>query len=425
MSRLLILKNGVNKNLIAKEFNIHTLKNGIRIVHKPFNSPVSHCGLIVNTGSRDEVLAEHGMAHFIEHAIFKGTKKRKSFHILTRLDEVGGDLNAFTTKEDICVHGSFLNEYYERCIELISDMFFNATFEQKELEKEKEVIIDEINSYKDAPAELIFDDFEELVFANHSLGRSVLGTPESINNFKRMQLVKFVKKNFNTHKIVFCSYGNIEFSEIIKLAEKYLDVIPANTNELKRKPFKTYRAVDKIVQKNVYQTHCILGGPSGNIHGKNKTALILLNNILGGPTMNSKLSMVVREQYGYCYSIESNYTPYTDTGLFSVYFSCDKEYFEKTINLVHREMKKICTTKISPNHLKKAKRQLIGQIAVAQQNSLNDMLAIGKSLLVYNRVDTFENLCKKIEGITEDQIMEVSIDMFDRKRLSMLVYESE
>jgi predicted Zn-dependent peptidase len=305
------------------DFQYHTLSNGIRLVHKHVDSIVAHFGIIINTGSRDEEIQEQGLAHFIEHVIFKGTSKRKSYYILSSMENVGGELNAFTSKEETCIYSSFLSKFYQRAIELISEITFDSTFPEKELKKEKDVVIDEINSYKDSPSEEIFDDFEDLIFDGHSIGRNILGTPKNIKKFNKTSILDFIEKNYHTDQIVISSVGNIEFSKLVKLVEKSFGGIKEKCRSHQREKFTDYKAKTIHIKKKTFQTHCMIGNVAYSSTEEKKTGLILLNNILGGPGMNSRLSLAIREKYGFCYNIESNYTPYSDIGFFSIYLGTE------------------------------------------------------------------------------------------------------
>lgn len=404
-------------------YESYTLENGIRIIHLQSKSAVGHCGLIINAGSRDEEDHEHGMAHFIEHAIFKGTKKRKAYHILSRLEDVGGEINAYTTKEETTIHTSFLKNDYERAMELISDITFNSVFPGKEITREKEVIIEEINSYKDDPAELIFDEFEELIFKNQPLGNNILGSPKDLRRFTKKDIESFISKNYHTNEMVFCSVGDISFTKLKKLANKYFGQIEPNLRTNKRTQIDSYITETKTIKKNTHQTHCIIGNIAYNAHDKKKIAMILLDNMLGGPGLNSRLSLLLREKHGYAYHVESNYSAYSDTGIFSVYFGADKENFTKCIKLVKKEFESLRTKKLGIVQLKKAKRQLFGQIAISSENNASLMLAMGKSFMIFNKVDDLEKIKEKIEAVTVDDIQEIANEVLDINKMSMLVYQ--
>jgi predicted Zn-dependent peptidase len=404
------------------EYNFLELKNGIRIIHKPIKSEVAHCGFIINTGSRDEKNEESGLTHFIEHAIFKGTAKRKSHHILNRLDNVGGEINAFTTKEQTSIYASFTKPHFERALELLTDILFNSTYPEKELDKEKEVIIDEINSYLDSPYEQIYDDFEDLIFEGHSLGMNILGTVDSVKKINRTKILKFIQENYRTNQIVFSIVGDFPFAKLEKICEKHLNVIPEKTNEKQRTAFKNYTPINQELSKDINQTHCILGNITYGEHDLDKNGFVLLNNILGGPAMNSRLNMGIREKYGYTYNIESSYTVFSDIGLFYVYLGTDQKYIDKSIKLVYKELRNLRNNKLSSSQLHKAKQQIIGQITLSEENNCNVMLGMGKSMLTYNKVDDLNETFSKIEQLTAENLLEIANLVFDEKQLSSLIF---
>ncbi|MBA7535488.1 putative zinc protease [subsurface metagenome] len=405
------------------EYQTYILSNGIKLIHKPVKSPVAHAGIIINTGSRDEHEEEHGIAHFIEHMIFKGTKKRKAFHILSRLEDVGGELNAYTSKEETCIYASFMKEDYQRAFELISDIVFNSSFPERELKKEKEVIIEEINSYLDQPGEQIFDDFEELIYKNAPIGRSILGTPEKLRKLSKNALNRFIQQHYNTDQIIVCSVGKLSFPRLVKYFEKYFSNVPATHRTWQRKKAGFYHPEIKIIDKDTYQSHCIIGNRAYDLNDKRRTDLHLLNNILGGQGLNSRLNLSLREKNGYAYNIESNYSPYFDTGVLSIYFGTDRKNLEKSINLTHKEFDKLKTQKLGQIQLARAKRQLMGQLMRSSEINENLMLAIGKSFLVYGNVETPEEINRKIEAITASGLMEIANEILDSDQLSMLAYK--
>jgi len=407
------------------EYNLYELTNGIRIVHKPMAGKIAHCGFIINTGSRDENLNENGIAHFIEHTIFKGTQKRKAHHILNRIDSVGGEINAYTTKEKTCVYASFVVDYLERATELLSDILTNSTFPEKEIEKEKDVIIDEIHSYQDTPYEQIYDDFEEMVFRNHSLGKNILGTEKSVKKFNRNSILSFIDRNYSTNQIVFSIIGDISEKKIRQISRKYLENIQTKNNPLIRTEFTTYTPFQITLKKDNYQSHCVLGNIAYGANDKKKPGFILLNNYLGGPAMNSKLNMSIREKHGYAYSVESSYTSYTNTGIFSIYLGTDQKNLAKSIDLTLKELKKLRETKFSEIQLHRAKVQLLGQIALSEENNVNIMLGIGKSLLNYGKVDSLEEVYKKVNKITASELLAISNEVFDEQQISSLTYQSK
>ena len=405
------------------EYQTYTLSNGIKLIHKQVKSPVAHAGIIINTGSRDENKEEHGIAHFIEHMIFKGTKKRKAFHILSRLEDVGGELNAYTSKEETCIYASFMKEDYQRAFELISDIVFNSSFPERELKKEKEVIIEEINSYLDQPGEQIFDDFEELIYKNAPIGRSILGTPEKLRKLSKNTLNWFILQHYNTDQMVVCSVGNLSFPRLVKFFEKYFGNVPAIYRTWKRKKAGSYHPEIKIIDKDTYQSHCIIGNRAYDLNDKRRTDLHLLNNILGGQGLNSRLNLSLREKNGYAYNVESNYSLYFDTGVLSIYFGTDRKNLEKSINLTYKEFNKLKTKKLGEIQLARAKRQIIGQLMRSSEINENLMLAIGKSYLVYGKVETPEEINRKIETITASGLMEIANEILNTDHLSMLAYK--
>ncbi|OQY05826.1 MAG: peptidase M16, partial [Bacteroidetes bacterium 4572_117] len=386
-------------------YNTHTLKNGIRLIHSPSDSQIAYCGLIINAGSRNEKENQHGLAHYLEHAMFKGTAKRRSFHILNRLENVGGDINAFTTKEETCVYTAFLNEHYPRSFELISDIVFNSTFPEKEIEKEKDVIIDEINSYKDNPSELIFDEFEDLIFKNHALGRNILGQADKIRGYKREDLIKFRNENYTTDRIIIFSLGNIPFKKLTNLVEKHFGNIPEKSAIKQKYESIVYQPQKLILNKKSHQLHAIIGSTAYNVWDKRRTTLSFLNNMLGGSSMNSRLSMALRERNGFVYDIESNYTSYTDTGVFNIYFGTEKEKFDKSINLIYKEFTKLKEKKLGILQLSRAKQQLIGQIAIGMDNKESVAYNLGRSFLLFNKIDSLKEITNKINAISASEIL--------------------
>ena len=406
------------------DYQIHTFKNGLRLVHQQINSDhaVSHLGLIINTGSRDELKKENGLAHFIEHVIFKGTKKRKAYHVLSRLEDVGAEITAYTSKEETILQAAFLHQHYERSLELMADIVINSTFPQKELNKEKEVIIDEINSYKDSPFDLIFDDFDTLLFPKHPLGLDILGTKARVRGFMQEDVFKFIRKNYLASEMVLSSVGNIDFNQLIVYGETYFSGLSAAQRKKKRKAPPEYKAVEVIKKKRVYQTHCMIGNRAYSIQEDNRSAFSLVNNYLGGPGLNSRLNLGIREKFGFTYNLESNYTALSDTGHFSVYLGTDRQYLDRTIALVHKELKLLREVKLGPIQLKKAKQQIIGQIAISEESNANKMINNGRSLLSFNKVSNLNSVNKKIQSVTAEQLQEVANEIFDPQKLSMLIY---
>ncbi len=406
-----------------KEFEQCTLPNGIRLIHRYKNGvEVSHCGLIINAGSRDEGNSEQGLAHYIEHCLFKGTQKRKAYHVLSRLDNVGGELNAYTSKEETAIYASFMSAHYERAMELIVDITFRASYPEKEIAKEKEVIIDEIHSYMDSPAEQIFDEFEEQVFAGHSIGRNILGTVESVRGLTRTNILDFVHKRYRTDQMVFASVGSLPFEKVRKLAMKHLTHMHLSDEPVDRVAFDRYTPLHKEVKRDTHQVHYVLGAPAYDYAHDRKRAMVLLTNVLGGPGMNSRLNLNIREKHGIAYNIEAHYQPYTDTGLFTVYLGTDLSLLNRSKRLLRAELRKLREKKLGTAQLHQAKQQLIGHIALAQESGSSLMLALGKSALLYDRVDTTEEIFREVETITASDLLEIANEMFDERRMSSLTF---
>lgn len=408
--------------MVDTDYLTHRLSNGIRIIHQQTNSPVGHFGVLINAGSRDENEEEHGLAHFIEHSVFKGTNKRKAFHVLSRIEGVGGELNAYTTKEETVLYATFLTEYYERTAELISDILFNSIYPEKELKREKEVIYEEINSYKDSPSELIFDEFEELVFDGHPIARNILGTRKNLQTFSRDSIFRFIENNYHTDQMVLSSVGNIDFGVLLNLLEKYFGHVQAKYRENVRQKFDNYIPQEKILDRDTFQSHCVLGNTAFDVQHPQRIKMVLLNNILGGQALNSRLNLALRERRGMAYNVESTYTAYSDTGLFNVYFGTDRENLEKALALVQKEFDLLRNNKLGAVQLSRAKKQLIGQIAISTESRDDMLLTIGKSYLLYDKVDPLRVIFKKIEDISASDILEVANIVLDKKQMSTLVY---
>ncbi len=407
----------------AMEYFQYQLKNGIQLVHLPVASEIAWCGMMIHTGSRDEDPDQHGLAHFLEHVLFKGTDTRKPFHILSRMEDVGGEINAYTTKEETCIYASFLKGDHPRAMELISDILMHSTFPKKEIDREKEVIIDEINSYKDAPGELIFDDFEELIYPDHPIGRNILGTSESLRSFNKESLRGFMKTRYHTDQMVFCSVGNIRFNLLLRYFKKYFGGIPSNPRKTERLKARQSEALHTEVDKQTWQTHCIIGTTAYDLHHKHRLGLYLLNNILGGQGLNSRLNLSLREKNGYAYNVESSYNPYVDTGVLSIYFGTDNENLSKSLKLAHSELKKLRIKKLGSLQLARAQRQMTGQVARSREHHENLLFTLGKSILLFNRVDSMAEIKKKIESVSSDDLLEIANDILAPERLSMLIFK--
>ena len=401
----------------------YILPNGIKILHKHRSGAVAHLSLMVNTGMRDEAENENGLAHFIEHMLFKGTKKRKAYHVLSCLENVGGELNAYTTKEETCIHASFLREYYNKAIELISDVAFNSVYPENELEKEKEVILDEINSYRDSPAEEIFDDFENNLYKGHEMGRNILGTTELVSGFTRDDLCRFLKNNYSTNRMVIATIGDISFEKFKSKIVSYFGGFQCYDTDYHRSQFDKLPVFTEIQERNNHLSHCIIGGLSYNIDSQKKMQMVLLNNILGGPGMNSRLNLNIREKYGFAYTIESQYNAYSDTGNFSIYMGVDPHSLDKAVNLVYKELDKLKNNKLGTIQLSNAKNQLVGQLALSSESGLGELLAMTRSAFTREGIEPLSETIRRIRNLNSIDILDVANEIFNSNNLNLLIYK--
>jgi predicted Zn-dependent peptidase len=404
------------------EYNVHTLPNGIRLLHVPSNSTISHSCIIINSGSRDEEKNQSGLAHFIEHLIFKRTEKRNTNQILNRLESVGADLNAYTTKEYTCIHASFLNPFLDRTLELFNDIVFHSTFPEEEMDKEKGVILDEIASYQDQPEEAIYDDFEDLIFSNHPMGRNILGSVDSVSALQRADILKFIAENYNTDKIVVAVIGNYSFAQMVKIGTKHYSDIPQSQQKNQRTKPESTAIFNQSHKKPIAQAHTVLGCQAYSLHDRYKTGLLLLNNHFGGTGMSSILNLQIREKYGIAYTIESGYSPLTDTGIFTLYFGTDIEKVDRALHLIHKEFKRFREKPLTEIQLQKAKNKFIGQIALGEENRIGLIISMAKSLLEYDRIDDLETVFQKIQSVTTVDAAAIATEIFDERNLSSLTF---
>ena len=404
-----------------QEFETYTLPNGIKGIHRRTRSSVTHCALVINAGTRDEHKDEYGLAHFAEHAIFKGTKRRKAYQINCRLENRGGELNAYTTKEDTTIHATTLRSDFSKAVELIADVAFNSTFPERELAKEREVIVDEINTYKDSPADMIFDTFEDSIFAGSELGHNILGTKAALMRHTSESIKQFVARTHTTDQMVFSSIGNMSVKSVQNIAAKYLAEQEATTRAFKRSAPAAVEPFERVVNKHTHQTHCIVGARAYDINDDKRLPLSLLINILGGPSANSRLNTVLREKNGLSYNTEAIYTPYNDCGMVAIYFSSDHHNADLCRELIDKELRSLRTTPPSARRLAMIKRQFLAQMAISMENNEGYMLGAGKSYLVHDEIDTLEEVYRKVSAVTAEQIMEVAEDIF--AHTSTLIYQ--
>lgn len=447
------------------KYNTHTLDNGLRIIHLPSDSKVVYCGYQINAGTRNEEPGEEGLAHFCEHVTFKGTERRKAWHILNCLESVGGDLNAYTNKEGTVYYSAILKEHIARTVDLLSDIVFHSVYPQAEIDKEVEVICDEIESYNDSPAELIYDEFENILFKGSSLGHNILGTAEQVRSFTTEDALRFTRKLYRPDNAIFFAYGDIDFKKLVKLVGRALAdddsgklaeedchadfadgadfsggtgfagdensiTTEKSVSSVKSVGPKNYPSVGEeiagqtiVMQKNTHQAHVMIGTRAYDVNDDRRMPLYLLNNILGGPGMNAKLNLALREHNGLVYTVESTMVAYGDTGTWSIYFGCDEHDIKRCLRLVRKELDRMMEKPLSDSQLKAAKKQIKGQIGVACDNRENFALDFGKSFLHYGWEKNVDCLYEQVEAITSQQIQDVARELFDKNRLITLIFK--
>ena len=447
------------------KYNTYTLDNGLRIIHLPSDSKVVYCGYQINAGTCNEEPGEEGLAHFCEHVTFKGTERRKAWHILNCLESVGGDLNAYTNKEGTVYYSAILKEHIARAVDLLSDIVFHSVYPQAEIDKEVEVICDEIESYNDSPAELIYDEFENILFKGSPLGHNILGTAEQVRSFKTEDALRFTRKLYRPDNAIFFAYGDIDFKKLVKLIRKALGECPkgrelacsadcksaetpteewiAEETPTGETPTEEMEAGDAnhkvqsskfnvqskvagktiVMQKNTHQAHVMIGTRAYDVNDDRRMPLYLLNNMLGGPGMNAKLNLALREHNGLVYTVESTMVAYGDTGTWSIYFGCDEHDVKRCLRLVRKELDKFMQKPLSDAQLKAAKKQIKGQIGVACDNRENFALDFGKSFLHYGWEKNVDRLYEQVDAITAAQIQAVAQELFDKDRLTTLIFK--
>ena len=447
------------------KYNTYTLDNGLRIIHLPSDSKVVYCGYQINAGTRNEEPGEEGLAHFCEHVTFKGTERRKAWHILNCLESVGGDLNAYTNKEDTVYYSAILKEHIARAVDLLSDIVFHSVYPQAEIDKEVEVICDEIESYNDSPAELIYDEFENILFKGSPLGHNILGTAEQVRSFTTEDALRFTRKLYRPDNAIFFAYGDIDFKKLVKLVGRALAdddsgklaeedchadfadgadfsggtgfagdensiTTEKSVSSVKSVGPKNYPSVGEeiagqtiVMQKNTHQAHVMIGTRAYDVNDDRRMPLYLLNNILGGPGMNAKLNLALREHNGLVYTVESTMVAYGDTGTWSIYFGCDEHDIKRCLRLVRKELDRMMEKPLSDSQLKAAKKQIKGQIGVACDNRENFALDFGKSFLHYGWEKNVDCLYEQVEAITSQQIQDVARELFDKDRLITLIFK--
>ena len=430
------------------KYNTYTLDNGLRIIHLPSDSKVVYCGYQINAGTRNEEPGEEGLAHFCEHVTFKGTERRKAWHILNCLESVGGDLNAYTNKEGTVYYSAILKEHIARAVDLLTDIVFHSVYPQAEIDKEVEVICDEIESYNDSPAELIYDEFENIIFKGSPLGHNILGTAEQVRSFKTEDALRFTRKLYRPDNAIFFAYGDIDFKKLVRLLKKsflseerrvkseettFGDRRERQFNSpeaqaqfnIQHSTFNTQHSFEGqtiVMQKNTHQAHVMIGTRAYDVNDSRRMPLYLLNNMLGGPGMNAKLNLALREHNGLVYTVESTMAAYGDTGIWSIYFGCDEHDVKRCLRLVRKELDKFMLKPLSEAQLKAAKKQIKGQVGVACDNRENFALDFGKSFLHYGWEKNVDRLYEQVDEITAEQIQAVAKELFDKDRLTTLIF---
>ncbi len=409
-----------------RNIKIFKLSNGIRVVHQQLaTTKIVHCGIIIDIGSRDENIENQGIAHFWEHMAFKGTKRRRSFNIINSLDSIGGELNAYTDKEKVVFYASVRDEYFERAVDVLSDITFHSIFPDYQIEKERGVILEEMAMYNDSPDDSLQDEFESIVYKDHPMGMNILGKPETVNSFTKRDFLTFFKNHLSTDKIAFSCVGNISLDEVERIARKYFEALLSRKAKGKRKKFRVYKPREQILKRTVKQAKCAIGRDAYPIINDNRIPLFLLVNMLGGPGMNSRLNLALREKYGFVYSIDAHYIPYTDTGMFAVFFGTEPKQLNRCIALVKKELNRFCDKPLTHRQLASAKEQIKGQLAIAEENNLNLMLSMGRSVLDLDRVPSLEEIYYQIDEINAFKLRDIAQEIFDESKMSYLIMEPD
>lgn len=404
-----------------EDYQITQLSNGLRLAYKYHPSKISHCGFIIDAGSRNETEEISGIAHFLEHMLFKGTKKKKALQILNRLEGVGAEMNAYTAKEKTCIYASFSDEYFNRALELLTDITFFSIFPEKEILKEKKVIHEEIDMYDDNPEEFVIDKIQELIFPNHPLGWNILGTHQSLDKLNKDDLLNFTESFYCTENIVFSYNGSIPHHKVLKALERYSADVKSSSQKIKAQKAPSYKKVDTLIEKDLNQVYAVLAAPGFSLRDANLPCVVFLTNVLGGPSMNSILNLSVREKYGFVYQIDSAYSAYKDSGWFNIYLGTDPKSLKKSLQIIEKELLKLCNEGIKENMLARYKKQFKGQVLLSEENRVSLMLGLGKEILDKGKMDSINEVFQKIDRISNQQIIEISRELFHPARLSQLI----
>lgn len=413
---------------MEKTFEQAMLSCGLRVIYEHKPSAVLYCGYVVCAGTRHEDVADSGMAHFIEHVTFKGTERRRACHITNGLERVGGDLNAYTTKQETVYYATVLKKDFARAADLLTDIVFHSVYPQGEIDKEVEVICDEIDSYKDSPSELIFDEFEAMMFEGQPLGRDILGNAERLRQYTKVDALRFARNYYRPTNAAFYVYGDVPFAQVVRVLERLLPVAdfvqrPAFVAPPIATPCAKNIRNERVVEKGTHQAHVLVGGPTFAGTDSRRFALVLLNNMLGGPGMNSRLNISLRERAGLVYSVDSYLNTYPDAGFWNVYFGCDVHDVKRCRKLLERELCKFIDRELTPSQLAAAKKQLCGQIGISTDAAEGYALALGKTFAHYNRHRNVPRLIEDINGVTAKDLQQTAAEVYDPQKLTTLVYE--
>jgi predicted Zn-dependent peptidase len=412
--------------ILKEEYELFTFPNGIRLAHKQVtNTRIAHCGIMLDIGSRDEGPHQQGLAHFWEHMAFKGTEKRRSHHIINSLERVGGELNAYTTKEKICFHASVLDEYFGKAADLLTDITFHSVFPEKQIERERNVILEEMAMYYDSPEDAIQDDFDSLVFEGHALGYNILGTQETVSSFTKEDLRRFINDNLDTSRIVFSSVSRFSMQKVIRIVSRLLADIPTLTVERDRSAPGKYVPKIQEVRRDLTQVQCSIGKRAYSLHDEKRLPLFVLSNLLGGPGMNSRLNLALREKHGFVYAVDAGYTPYLDTGFFSIFFGTEKKHLEKSLALIRKEFQKLREKPLTAAQLHYTKGQIMGQLAMSEESNNSFMLMMAKSLLDLQKVEPLPEIFERIRQITSKELQDVAQEVFVEDEFSQLTFLPE
>ncbi len=395
-------------------------------------SEVAYVGIMIGAGTRDEQAELNGIAHYVEHTVFKGCttaqgKNVTARQLITKIEGIGGEINAYTTKEETTFYAATPVAHYAQTLQLLADMVLRPTFPKHETDKEVGVILDEIESYEDSPSELIYDDFENMLFHGHPMGMSILGTKKTLHNISRTpaHALNWVAQKYAPERMVIFSQGKMSFDSVCHQVEKAIvstaSQVPLEAND-NRKGIEPVPPSEQIFKRHTHQTHVMLGSRAYELGNKNQLTAYLLNNILGGGSLNSRLNLSLREQKGLVYTVESQYVPLSDTGYWNIYFACDTHDLEQCMDLAKKELRRLRDERLTPLQLHRAIQQLHGQMAISAENQENNVLAMGKSMLYHNYSPTWQEVFSKIEHISADNLQRVANELFAENNIFTLFY---